>query len=188
MSFTVLVIPEDPTFNGHILKPLTKAIVADAGRPAARVTVLTNPKLGGYDQAVKAVRTALAERYRHMDLWLFFPDADRASDKAMRDLEAAVATRRINLLCCIAQPELEVYACAAFRGEILQRWEDVRRHPRMKEEIFEPLLATHGDSRRAGGGRDRMTEASLENLPLLFQLCPELRTLRDRIKNYLQEN
>ncbi len=87
MSFTVLVIPEDPTLNGHILKPLTKAIVADAGRPAARVTVLTNPKLGGYDQAVKAVRSELAERYRHMDLWLFFPDADKASDEAMRSLE-----------------------------------------------------------------------------------------------------
>ena len=188
MSFTVLVIPEDPTLNGHILKPLTKAIVANAGRPSAKVTVLTNPKLGGYDQAVKAVRSELAERYRHMDLWLFFPDADRASDKAMRDLETAVATQRINLLCCIAQPELEVYACVAFRNEIRERWEDVRRHSQLKEEIFEPLLATHGDPRRVGGGRDRMTEASLENLPLLFRLCPELRTLRDRIKDCLQEN
>ena len=188
MSFTVLVIPEDPTLNGHSLKPLTKAIVADAGRPAARVTVLTNPKLGGYDQAVRAVRSELTERYRHMDLWLFFPDADKAGDKAMRSLEEHVTARGINLLCCIVQPEVEVYACVAFRNEIRERWEDVRRHPRLKEEIFEPLLATHGAPRRAGGGRDRMTEASLENLPLLFQLCPELRTLRDRIEDRLQEN
>ena len=188
MSFTVLVIPEDPTLNGHILKPLTKTVVADAGRPSAKVTVLTNPKLGGYDQAVRAVRSELAERYRHMDLWLFFPDADKASDEAMRSLEEHVTARGVNLLCCIARPEVEIYACAAFRNEIREHWEDVRSHPRLKEEIFEPLLATHGDPRRAGGGRDRMAEASLENLPLLFQLCPELRTLRERIEDRLQEN
>ena len=188
MSFTVLVIPEDPMLNGHILKPLTETIVADAGRPSAKVTVLTKPRLRGYDQAVKAVRNDLPERYRFIDLWLFFPDADRATSDAMQRLEADVSTRGITLLCCVVQPELEVYACAAFRNEIRERWEDVRCHPRMKEEIFEPLLATHGDPRRAGGGRDRMTEASLENLPLLFQLCPELRTLRDRIENYLREN
>ena len=28
----VLVIPEDQTYNGYILRPLVKAIVADAGR------------------------------------------------------------------------------------------------------------------------------------------------------------
>ena len=39
MSFTVLVIPEDPVLNGHILKPLAKAVIADAGRPAAKVAV-----------------------------------------------------------------------------------------------------------------------------------------------------
>ncbi|MFO1523674.1 MAG: hypothetical protein U1G05_16920 [Kiritimatiellia bacterium] len=38
MSFKVLVIPEDPTNNGYILKPLVQAILDDAGRPQARVT------------------------------------------------------------------------------------------------------------------------------------------------------
>ena len=51
MSFTVLVIPEDPVLNGHILKPLTEAVMADAGRPAAKVDVLSNPRLRGYDDA-----------------------------------------------------------------------------------------------------------------------------------------
>ena len=99
MSFTVLVIPEDPTLNGHILKPLTKAIVADAGRPAARVTVLTNPRLRGYDQAVRAVRDELTERYGFMDLWLFFPDADKATSDAMQRLEADVGALGASLLC-----------------------------------------------------------------------------------------
>ncbi len=47
MSFKVLVIPEDPTWNGYILTPLAKALLKDAGKPNARVTLLTNPRVGG---------------------------------------------------------------------------------------------------------------------------------------------
>ena len=32
-----------------------------------------------------------------------------------------------------------------------------------------------------------MIKESLKNLPLLLDLCPELRPLRDRIAEYLQE-
>ena len=41
MSFRVLVIPEDPLQNGHILRPLVQAIMRDAGKPDAKVKVLT---------------------------------------------------------------------------------------------------------------------------------------------------
>ena len=68
MSFKVLVIPEDPTHNGYILKPLVQALVADAGRPRAAVTVLNNPWLGGYDHALRAVKGELTERYAFWDL------------------------------------------------------------------------------------------------------------------------
>ena len=185
MSFTVLVIPEDPVLNGHILKPLTKAVIADAGRPAAKVDVLGKPRVRGYDHAVRVIRDELPGRYRFKDLWLFFPDADKTTDDALQALEEHVAKQGITLLCCAAQSEVEIYACAAFRDDIPGSWEDARRHPRMKEEIFEPLLASHGDPRRAGAGRDRMIDRSLENLPLLFRLCPELRRLRDRIAAHL---
>ena len=100
MSVRVLVIPEDPTLNGYILKPLVEMLLAEAGKPAARVTVLTNPRVRGYDEAVKVVRRELASRYGFMDLWLFFPDADRASDAAMRDLERSLRAEDIPLLCC----------------------------------------------------------------------------------------
>ena len=185
MSFTVLVIPEDPVLNGHILKPLTKAVMADAGRPAARVDVLSNPRVRGYDHAVRVVRDELPERYRFKDLWLFFPDADKATNEAMQDLEGHVASKGIKLLCCAAQPEVEIYACAAFRDDISVKWKEARRHPRMKEEIFAPLLASHGDPRRPGAGRDLMIDRSPDNLPLLLRLCPELQSLRDRITAHL---
>lgn len=88
MSTRVLVIPEDPTNNGTILRPLAKAIMAEAGRPAARIHVLTNPRTRGYDSALGAIRGDLDSRYRHMDLWLFFPDADLASLGGHGDLGA----------------------------------------------------------------------------------------------------
>ena len=188
MSFQVLVIPEDPLQNGYILKPLVQAIMRDSGRPAAKVTVLTNPRVRGYDQAVQAVRDELAGRYHFMDLWQFFPDADKAGSKAMQDLETDVAAKGITLLSCAAQPELEIYACAAFRKDIPISWDEARNHPQMKEKIFEHLLKKHGDPRRPDKGRDRMIRQALENLPLLFKLCPELQRLRNRIATHLQKN
>ena len=118
-------------------------------------------------------------------MWLFFPDADKATSEAMQNLEEHVASKGVKLLCCAARPEVEIYACAAFRDDIPDAWEEARSHPRMKEEIFAPLLASHGDPRRPGAGRDRMIGRSLANLPLLFRLCPELQHLRDRITAHL---
>ena len=186
MSFTVLVIPEDPVLNGHILRPLTRAVMAGAGRPAAKVKVLDKPRVRGYDHAVRIIRDELPERRLSKDLWLFFPDADKATDDAMRTLEEDVAEQGITLLCCAAQPEVEIYACVAFRDDIRDSWEEVRHHHRMKEEIFKPLLDTHGDPRRPGAGRDLMMNRSLKKRSRLFRLCPELQTLRDRIAAHLQ--
>ena len=186
MSFRVLVIPEDPTWNGYILKPLTKALLNDAGKPNAKVKLLENPHVGGYDQALSAIRGELPDRYGFFDLWLFFPDADRASAHAMDILETELQARDIPLLCCAAQPEIEIYACVAFRDYLHGTWEQARAHHRMKEEIFEPLLQAHGDPRQAGGGRELMITRSLQNLQRLFQLCPETRRLRDRIAEHVE--
>ena len=187
MSFSVLVIPEDPEQNGYILRPLVRAIMQDVDRPSAKVKLLTNPRVQGYDQAMKSLRSEEFEVYGFMDLWLFFPDADTANDDAMRAVEAHVAAKGITLLCCVAQPEVEIYASAAFRDDIREPWEKVRRHPRMREEVFTPLLARHGDARLRSKGRDRMINRSLKNLPLLYRLCPELRHLRDRIAAHIEE-
>ena len=187
MSFKVLVVPEDPRLNGHILKPLAEALLGDAGRPRARVTVLANPRVQGYDHAVRTIRgDELHASYAFYDLWLFIPDADRAKRDAMDHLEADLRSRGISLLCCPAQPEVEIYACVPFRDELHMTWEEARNHPRMREEVFTPLLARHGHARRPGGGRDLMITRSLRNLPLLYRLCPETKRLRDRIAAHLE--
>ena len=181
MSFKVLVIPEDPTHNGYILKPLVEAIIEDAGRPNAKVTVLTNPRLEGHDHAIKAIRNELPDRYGFWDLWIFMPDADRAKPPAMKALEDELAARRITLFCCPAEPEVEIYACAAYRDAIPGGWKSARTAILFKELVFSPLLEKYGDIRRAGGGRDLMIAESLKNRKAVFQLCPELQILRDRI-------
>lgn len=182
MSFKVLVIPEDPTFNGYILKPLVEAIMADAGKPQARVTILTNPRVGGFDQAVRSIRESLPDKYGHWDLWIFMPDLDRASEKSMRALEEEMHMRKIRLLCCPAHPEVEIYCCVGHRSELGAEWKTVRSSARMKEDYFQPLLDKHGSRQSAGGGRESLITKALSKMSALFQFCPELRDLRDRVR------
>ena len=191
MSFNVLLIPEDPTWNGYILKPLAKRLLADAGKPAAKVKLLENPRLRGYPHALRAIREELPDRYGSSHhLWLFFPDADRAGADAMEHLEDDLKSKDIHLLCCPAQPEVEIYACVGFLDDLPGGWENARDHRQMKENVFEPLrqrlLQALADRRQAGGGREMMITRSLQNLERLFQLCPETRNLRDRIAALLQ--
>ena len=185
MSFRVLVIPEDPTWNGYILKPLAEKLLQDVGKPRARIDVLSSPRLRGYPHALRAIREDLPDSYGFFDLWLFFPDADRAGADAMERLEVDLRAKGIALLCCPAEPEVEIYACVGFQDDLPGGWQDARTHHRMKEEVFAPLLETHGDPRQAGGGREAMITQSLQNLQRLFQFCPETRRLRDRIAGYL---
>ena len=186
MSFTVLVIAEDPIWNGYILKPLTKALLTDAGKPAARVELLTSPRIRGYDHALTIIRKKLPGGYDFFDLWLFFPDADRATPDAMRRLKEDVASDGITLLCCPAQPEVEIYACVGFRDDLQESWDAIREHPRMKEAVFQPLLERQGWSDRVGGGRREMIERSLRNRRLFYQLCPETKRLREEIAEHLR--
>ncbi len=181
MSFKVLVIPEDPTNNGYILKPLVEAVLSDAGKSRAKVQVLINPRLNGYDDALKAINGELIDRYGYWDLWIFIPDADRASAAAMTAMEEKLAAKGVKLLCCAAQPEVEIYACVAYRSELGVHWTEVRNSAKMKERFFDPLLAARGDSRRAGGGRDQLINASITPLSTLYAFCPELSDLRNRV-------
>lgn len=184
MSLRVLVIPEDPTYNGYILKPLVERMLAEIGKPNARVTLLTNPKLGGYDQAVQAIRNELPDRYSHFDLWLFLPDADVAGD--LRGLEREASDKGVPLLCCAAVPEVEAWLLAGHRERLNVGWSDVRKHSRLKEEVFEPFMRKHGDARSAGGGREALMRQTLSNYRGLLEVCPELADLEKRLREAMQ--
>jgi hypothetical protein len=53
----VMVIPEDPTLDRYILKPVMERMFDDLGR-RARVEVLANPRLRGVAQALDAATVA----------------------------------------------------------------------------------------------------------------------------------
>jgi hypothetical protein len=183
MSFRVLVIPEDPTYNGYILRPLVEKMLAEAGRPNARVVVLANPKLDGYDDAVRAIKGELAERYGHFGLWLFLPDADRAA--GLDGLEQTLETKGICLKCCAAKPEVEAWLLAGHRQHLSVTWPEIRAHPRLKEEVFEPFVLEHGDPRSPGNGRESLMRETLSNYRSLLEMCPELKELDERLRRLL---
>ena len=185
MSLRVLVIPEDPTYNGYILQPIVERMLEEVGRPNGRVTVLTNPKLGGYEEAKRAIREYLVERYGHFDLWLFLPDADRAGN--LEPLERQLAEQGVHLFCCAAQPEVEAWLLAGHKDKLPIPWGDIRQHRRLKEEVFEPFLEEYGDKRSPGGGRKRLIGETLANYRGLLTLCPELAELENRIRAYLTQ-
>jgi len=73
-----MVIPEDPTYNGHILKPLVERVMAEVGKPNAKVVVLSNPAMKGFEDARRQLDT-IFEKYPHYDLFLFFARQRRQS-------------------------------------------------------------------------------------------------------------
>jgi hypothetical protein len=186
VSFQVLVIPEDPTYNGYILQPIVERMLAELGKPNAHVKILTNPRLNGYPHAVSVIRGDLIDRYRHFDLWLFLPDRDRAGN--LTPLEAELAKRNVHLICCAAQPEVEAWLLAGYRDKLSITWPEVRQHPRLKEDVFELFLQQFGDSRSAGGGRERLTRQTLANYRGLLSVCPELAELENRLQVFLSQS
>jgi hypothetical protein len=186
VSFRVLVIPEDPTHNGYILRPLVERMLDEVGKPNARVTILTNPRMGGYEQAVAAIKGELLNRYRHFDLWLFMPDADKASNLDL--LETQLKDQGVCLRCCAAKPEIEAWLLAGHHELLNVKWPDVTVHPKLKEEVFLPFLNQYGDMRAAGGGREKLMRATLSNLRSLLELCPELKRLLARLQELPESN
>jgi hypothetical protein len=186
LSFDVLVVPEDPTYNGYILKPLISRMLAECGRANARVTVLSNPRARGYEDAKALLRNRLFDRYRHMNLLVFLPDADgkdRGGEFQM--LEEEAGSRGVRLLCCAAKEEVEVWLLAGYRDGLGRGWQEVRSDVAVKENVFQPFLAAHGNPKAPGGGRDLLMAETLRGYRALLQLCPELAELERRIRETL---
>ncbi len=188
MSFKVLVVPEDPTYNGYILSPLVSRIMEECDKPNAKVTVLTNPKTSGYENAKTLLVNRILETYSHFNLILFLPDADGNDRSAeFAALQARAVEVGASLLCCAAIQEIETWLLAGHLDKLDPSWAEIRADLDVKETVFGPFLAQHGDPRRASGGRDLLMEETLRNYPGLLARCPELAELEARIRAILAE-
>lgn len=187
MSFEVLIVPEDPTYNGAILKPLIARMLKECGRPRAKVIVLENPRASGYENAKSILLDHVLELYQHVDLVLFLPDADGKNRRGVfATLEEKARLKSVRLICCAAEQEVETWLLAGHKKKLDGSWADIRADRSVKETVFEPFLRKHGDPLKPGAGRELLMQETLRNYNGLLQRCPELRRLQNRIRRMLR--
>jgi hypothetical protein len=181
----VLVIPEDPTYNGYILTLLIERLLRSVGKPRAQVTVLTDPFAQGYTM-IKAQLPAIYERYHHFDLLLFLPDDDCLDRSAeLQGIEREARQAGVNLVACAAIPEVEAWLLAGHVDKLPDNWQTVRADCDLKERYFEPFLKRYGN-RSVGAGRQQLMQEALAHFAGILARCPELKTLQQRIQEVLE--
>lgn len=178
VSSHILIVPEDPTYNGAILKPLIERMASACGKGNARVTVLTNPSLKGIDQ-LRIKIGEIASRYTHMDAVICVVDAngnDRSGMfRAMRERASALGDR---ILFCAVVQEVETWLLAGHAEKLPQPWSGIRANTSVKEEVFQPFLEQHGHHKRPSSGRDMLMKEALRQYDGILTKCPALRQLQ----------
>jgi hypothetical protein len=183
----VLIIPEDPTLDQHVVKPIVERIFADLGKPA-RVEVLKDPHVSGAAQALCSTLIAevvLDNAMVDLILLVVDRDCDRQSHEAKaRDREKEHQTK---LIATLAWQEVEVWALAPHRAELDAKWPAVRAHCDPKEAYFDPFVLRKGWLETVGKGRKRAMRDLGSSWRGLLDLCPEIDGLKQRIQQWLQD-
>jgi hypothetical protein len=181
----VLVIPEDPTLDQYILKPIVARIFADLGRLSPRIQVLSNPRLRGVAQALDGeILGDIVATYPMVDLFLVLVDRDgdaRRLDVA-RQREAEQEGR---LFVCLAIEEIEVWMLAVHREALEPRWSEVRSEIHPKERFAEPFLKANAPKLDPGAGRAWAMRDLGSRWKGVLQCCSEIEELRQRIEQWL---
>jgi len=182
LSFNVLVIPEDFRNDQYILKPLVQAMLAQLGKPRAKVSVLTDPLLGGVDVALNLAQLeSIVDRYRNsVNLFLLVIDRDGNAGRRQR-LDAIEAHFRSQaaaddfiFFAENAWQELEVLALAGMT-DLPERWlwREVRAHRDPKEAYFRPYAATRQLTTEPGEGRKTIGAEAARRYDRVRNLCQE---------------
>lgn len=180
----VLIIPEDPTHDRYILKPVMERVLQDLDR-VARVEVLAEPHLRGVDQALdrETIANIVADNPM-VDLFLLVVDRDCNRQKNEQRAQAR-EQEHPDLLACLAIEEVEVWLLALHPEHIRTAWNIVRTDCDPKEKYCDPLLNTLGRD-GPGQGRKRGMRALSGNWPRLQQMCPEVAGLKERLRHWLE--
>lgn len=181
----VLLIPEDPTLDQYILKPVVTQLFADLGR-APRVEVLARPRLRGVAQALNAAILAdVVATYPMVDLFLVLVDRD-GDERRHAQAAAREAEQPGRLLVCLAVEEVEIWMLALQAGSKLGKpWREVRRETSLKERFARPFLATHAPGLAPGEGRVWAMRGLGGQWKGVCRRCPELAELRQRVGEWL---
>ena len=181
----VLVIPEDPTYDQYILKPVVERIFKDLERPA-RTWVLQNPRLTSIAQALDStVLAEIVDKYPMVDLFLVLVDRDGDSGGRPARARAREDAHPNRLFVCLAIEEVEVWMLAIHRDKLCEPWNDVRAEHHPKERFADPFLDEHAPKLGPGGGRKWAMRQLGPKWQGVLEVCPELADLRQRIAVWL---
>ncbi len=189
MSFSVLVIPEDPTKDQYILAPLFTALMAAVGKQNARVRVMTDPATQGVDQVLDAeFLRAVVRRYPMVDMFVLALDRDGKSGREASIRHHAEGARAhlpsgSAFLGTCAHQEVEVWCLAGVQGLPREwRWADVRAEPHAKERYYEPYAAQRGLLDAPGDGREQLGREAAGRYRSIINRCPELSDLEAEVR------
>jgi hypothetical protein len=181
----IMVIPEDPTIDQYILKPIVEQLFADLGK-SPRVHVLSKPRLRGVPQALDAsILADIVDTNRMIDLFLVLVDRDADTQKrpaVAREREREHVDR---LFVCLAIEEIEVWMLALHREALDAPWKEIRTERDPKELYAHPFLAQRAPKLGAGAGRAWAMRDLGAKWKGLLEVCPELAELRQCIESWL---
>ena len=180
MSYNVLVISEDYSKDRYILHPLVSRLFRECGKPNAKITIWPNRTVRGFESVRKELATIIRD-FPQTQLFLFLPDCDGKHQSRAELFRQLQNEHGPKLLCCAAVEEVEAWLLAGHIEKLDRSWADVRADVSVKENVFEPFLRQHGDSRRPGGGGEELMQETLANLRGLLERCDELARLQERL-------
>lgn len=193
MSCNVLVVAEDFRTDRYILQPLAYALMAAAGRPRANVRVMTDPLMGGVDQALNLTRLQeVVDRYRLVDIFLLLVDRDgrQGRREALQAREVQLRDRlgpdRV-LFGQEAWQEIEVWGLASQDLPAGWRWSDIRNEPHPKEHYFDRYVERRRIAAGLGGGRQTVGRDVGSQYGRVRSRCPEVSELETRVSRWLAE-
>lgn len=182
----VLIIPEDPTHDPYILRPVVERIFADLNRPA-RIEVLRDPHLRGVDEALDQQTVAgIVSDNPMVDLFLLLVDRDCDRRGNSTKASARESEHARCLIACLAIEEVEVWMLALHPDAVGAPWQTVRAECDPKERFAAPALKRIGTS-GPGAGRKRAMRALVGSWPRLRQLCPEIAQLQERVAGWFAQ-
>jgi hypothetical protein len=181
----VLIIPEDPSLDQYILKPIVERLFADLGK-TPRVTVLLNPRLRGVAQALNSeILADIVATYPMNDLFLVLVDRD--GDEMRTAIASARESAHPNrLFVCLAIEEIEVWMLAIHSDTLEIGWGEIRAEIHPKERIAKLFLRERAPRLDAGKGRSWAMHDVGKQWRGVLRRCPELEDLKRRIGAWLE--
>lgn len=190
MSFSVLVIPEDPTNDHYMLRPIVGALMRSAGKPRAKVQILTDPAAQGVEHMLSQEFLGLvAKRYPMVDLFIICVDRDGkpGREESLAHFTGVMqeqAREGARVLSSAAHQEIEVWCLAAMLD--LPRdwgWSDVRTHEHPKETYYEPYARQRGLLDGPGDGREIIGREAAQRYRSIASRCNEVAALEEAVAN-----